>query len=113
LILRPPVPQRRGKGSVYRGGINALFIVTGPEVPQGEVSEALANSANLFITIMELAGLNADDAIPYDVVTDSVSFRNTLLHPSEISNRDWIFVDELFGSFAGIETANYAIRNKR
>jgi arylsulfatase A-like enzyme len=111
--LRAPVPQGRGKGSVYRGGINVPFIVTGPDVAEGGVSEALVNSADLFVTIMELAGLNPDEVIPEDVITDSVSFRNTLSHPSAPSNRDWIFVDEFFGSFAGVETANYAIRNAR
>jgi len=111
--LRPPVPQGRGKGSVYRGGINVPFIVTGPDVPQGSVSEALVNSADLFVTIMELAGLDPEQIVPEEVVTDSVSFRSTLSAPESPSNRDWIFVDEFFGNFAGVETANYAIRNER
>ena len=107
-----PFQAGRAKGAVYQGGVNVPFIVTGPGVQRGAVSEALVNSADLFVTIMEMAGIDPAETIPADVTHDSVSFLATL-SDSTASPRDWVYADEFFGGFAGVETADYAMRDTR
>ena len=107
-----PFQNGRAKGTVYQGGVNVPFIVSGPGVPRGAVSEALVNSTDLFVTIMEMAGIDPAETIPADVTHDSVSFLETLSDPSA-APREWVYVDEFFGGFEGIETADYAMRDKR
>lgn len=107
-----PFQPGRAKGAVYQGGVNVPFIVTGPGVRRGAVSDALVNSTDLFVTIMEMAGIDTAETIPSDVTHDSVSFLATLSDPAA-SPRDWVYADEFFGGFAGVETADYAMRNER
>ena len=107
-----PFETGRAKGSVYQGGVSVPFIVTGPGVQRGAVSDALVNSADLFATIMEMAGIDPARTIPAEVTYDSVSFLETLANPA-VSSREWAYVDEFFGGFAGVETADYAMRNER
>ena len=107
-----PFQNGRAKGTVYQGGVNVPFIVSGPGVPRGAVSEALVNSTDLFVTIMEMAGIDPAETIPADVTHDSVSFLDTLSDPAA-SPRDWVYADEFFGGFEGVETADYAMRDER
>ena len=107
-----PFQPGRAKGAVYQGGVNVPFIVTGPGVQGGAVSDALVNSTDLFVTIMEMAGIDPAEAIPEDVTHDSVSFLATLSDPTA-STREWVYADEFFGGFAGVETADYAMRDER
>ena len=107
-----PFVAGRVKGAVYQGGVNVPFIVTGPGVQRGAVSEALVNSTDLFVTIMELAGIDPAETIPAGVTHDSVSFLETLSDPTA-SPRDWVYADEFFGGFEGVETADYAMRDER
>ena len=86
--------------------------MTGPGVQRGAVSEALVNSTDLFVTIMELAGIDPAETIPAGVTHDSVSFLETLSDPAA-SPRDWVYADEFFGGFEGVETADYAMRDER
>lgn len=107
-----PFQPGRAKGAVYQGGVNVPFIVSGPGVQRGAVSEALVNSTDLFVTIMEMAGIDPAETIPADVTHDSVSFLDTLSDPAA-SPRDWVYADEFFGGFKGVETADYAMRDER
>ena len=107
-----PFRPGRAKGAVYQGGVNVPFIVTGPGVQRGAVSDALVNSTDLFVTIMEMAGIDPSETIPADITHDSVSFLATLSDPTA-STREWVYADEFFGGFAGVETADYAMRDER
>ena len=107
-----PFQAGRAKGAIYQGGVNVPFIVSGPGVQRGAVSEALVNSSDLFVTIMEMAGIDPAETIPEDVTHDSVSFLTTLSDPNA-SSRDWLYADEFFGGFEGVETADYAMRDNR
>ena len=107
-----PFQDGRAKGTVYQGGVNTPFIVAGPGVPRGAVSDALVNSTDLFVTIMEMAGIDPATTIPDSVTHDSVSFLATLSDPAA-SPRDWVFADEFFGGFEGVETSDYAMRDDR
>ncbi|MDZ7684502.1 MAG: sulfatase-like hydrolase/transferase [Gammaproteobacteria bacterium] len=109
-VVSEPFRHGRAKGTVYEGGVNVPLIVTGPGVERGGVSEALVNSTDLFTTIIEMAGIDPDQAIPDEVTHDSVSFLSTLSNPDAPSPREWIYADEFFGGFEGVETADYAMR---
>ena len=112
-VVSPPVRPDRAKGTIYEGGVNVPLIVTGPGVAPGGVSEALVNSTDLFATIMEMGGVDTAKAVPEDVTHDSVSFLAALDNPDTPSVREWIYADEFFGGFGGVETADYAMRNSR
>jgi arylsulfatase A-like enzyme len=108
-----PFPEGQGKGSVYEGGVHVPHIVSGPDVARGGVSESLVNSTDLFSTVMEMAGLDPNDVVPTDVITDSVSYFSTLSNPGESSSREWVYADHFFGTPDGQANADYAIRGDR
>ncbi len=110
--VRAPFQPGRAKGTVYQGGVNVPLIIRGPGIEPGTVTDALVNSSDLFVTIMEMAGIDPEATIPGDVTHDSVSFMSVLSDPYT-TPRDWVYVDEFFGGFAGVETANYAMRDPR
>jgi len=112
-VVSAPFRHGRAKGTVYQGGVNVPLIITGPGIERGSVSETLVNSTDLFATIMEMAGVDPDEAVPDEVTHDSVSFFAALSNPDAPSRRDWIYVDEFFGGFDGVETADYAMRGAR
>jgi len=114
-VISAPFRAGRGKGTIYEGGINVPLIITGPGVHSGGVSEALVNSADLFFTIMEMAGIDPKQTVPSNVITDSVSFLPVLSDPSTPSQREWLYADEFFGGYSGLESPfyDYAIRNQR
>lgn len=109
--VRPPFDPMRAKGTVYQGGVNVPLIVTGPGVAAGGVSDALVNSTDIFSTILEMAGIDAGETVPENVVLDSISFMPYLKEPGAGSMRKWVYADYFEGSFAGIPDANYAMRN--
>ena len=59
-----PFRTGRAKGTIYQGGVNVPFIITGPGVARGAVSDVLVNSTDLFVTIMEMAGIDPAETIP-------------------------------------------------
>ncbi len=108
-----PFRAGRAKGTIFEGGVNVPLIVTGPAVERGGVSEALVNSADLFVTIMEMAGIDPGETVPDEVTHDSVSFLSALSVPDAPSQREWLYADVFDGGFAGVDTADYAMRNAR
>jgi arylsulfatase A len=52
------LPLRAGKGTTYEGGHRVPFIIKGPGVPAGTVSDAFATSMDLLPSIAKLTGLN-------------------------------------------------------
>ena len=112
-MIGAPFRADRAKGTIYEGGINVPLIISGPDVPRGAVSESLVNSTDLFATILDMAGVDPDAAVPDAVITDSISFLPNLEGPQISSQREWIYADYFFGGFSGVENADYAIRNAR
>ncbi len=112
-VVGEPFRRGRAKGTIYEGGVNVPLIVSGPGIERGSRSEALVNSTDLFATILEMAGISPDAVVPERVTTDSLSFIAALADPAEPSAREWLYADEFFGGFAGVEGADYAMRNRR
>jgi arylsulfatase A-like enzyme len=110
--VSPPVVEGRGKGGMYQGGLNVPLFVTGPGVATGE-SDALVNASDMFLTILDLAGIDASETVPENAVLDSISFAPYLADPSLDSKRQFAYADAFFNNFAGIPDANYAVRNER
>lgn len=105
-------PYRRGaaKGTVYQGGVNVPLIVAGPGVRQG-VSSALVNSTDIFSTVLDMAGIDISASIPEKLSIDSTSILPYLRDPDAKSIREYVYVDNFAGNFAGVEQGNYAMRN--
>ena len=59
--LQPPYPNRRGKDTLYQGGIHVPLIISGPAVANpGRTSDWLAHVVDLYATILDLAGLEPE-----------------------------------------------------
>lgn len=59
-------PLRAGKSSVYEGGIRVPFIIRGPGIEPGGVSETPINLIDLFPTFMDMAGAKPSCALDID-----------------------------------------------
>jgi arylsulfatase B len=61
-----------GKGSVYERGINVPLIIAGAGVEgEGRVSEALVNTTDLFMTVLDLAGVDSSVLPPTPAEKDA------------------------------------------
>ncbi|MEL7536559.1 MAG: sulfatase-like hydrolase/transferase [Pseudomonadota bacterium] len=108
-VASAPYSKQKVKGTVYQGGIDMPFIVVGPGIEPGRYPH-LANSTDIFASVLELAGVDTDTSDFSDVGDDSVSFAPGLLKKSDQSPRDWIYAD---GSLMESVPIDRAIRNTR
>ncbi|MDE0371864.1 MAG: sulfatase-like hydrolase/transferase, partial [Rhodospirillales bacterium] len=110
--VREPFRPGYAKGTLYNGGIHVPFIIAGPGVASGAASDALVNSADLFATLLELAGIDSAEAVPEGTTVDSVSLVPYLSNPGRESIRQWVYADS-FTTDAGLESGAYTMRNQR
>ena len=73
----------RGKGSVYESGARVPLAIRGPGIAAGVRSDALVHAADLFPTVLEVAGLMAPREVPTSdgngsVPVDAVSLKPIL-----------------------------------
>ena len=111
--VRAPFREGRAKSTIYEGGVNTPLIITGPGIEPGTVPDALVNASDLFVTIMEMAGIDVQATVPEEVIHYSVSFMPEVADSENPSPRDWLYADMFLGGFAGVESADYAMRNER
>lgn len=71
--IRAPNDAAKGKQTLYEGGIKVPLIVSGPDVPAGVRSPALAHTTDLFSTIFQLAGASPDAVAEVSASVDSKS----------------------------------------
>ena len=57
------LPLAHGKGSLWEGGMRVPFIVRGPGIEPGTISETRVVSLDLFPTYAEIAGTTAPDTV--------------------------------------------------
>ncbi|MEM9920949.1 MAG: sulfatase-like hydrolase/transferase [Bacteroidota bacterium] len=96
-------PTGHGKGSLYQGGIRVPMIVSGAGIErQGEREEALVHVADIYATILELAGAELPGGIH-----NSLSFEH-LLKNEPGASRDYNYSEHTNN---GENT--FAIRNTR
>lgn len=84
-VSQAPYSTNQVKGSLYQGGINIPFMISGPGVSRiGERESGLINTIDLFSTIASLTGVNVDE------VNDSISMEY-LLSESQPTKRLYQF----------------------
>lgn len=110
VLATEPFENGRAKGTVYQGGVNVPLIVTGPGIPVGSSTDALANSVDLFATVLDFAGTAPDPKLEA-VTLDAVSLRPVLDDPTA-NVRSFAFAD-VRGRAAGGARNERAIRNAR
>ena len=95
----PPSPRDRNKvkGTPYEGGVNVPLIVTGPGIRAGQEKRVLGHAVDLFATIIELAGGDAEELAPAETRLDSVSLKNVLLEADAAGPRSWAFAEQALG----------------
>lgn len=108
--VTPPLDPQKAKGTLYQGGINVPFFVTGPEVDGASVTKALANSVDLFDTILELAGTGKNQKLE-SVIRDSVSLVPVIKNKN-MDVREFVYADQ-FGLFRNANNSYRTIRNDR
>ena len=86
------------------------FVVAGPGLDGGTVSKSLANSVDLYATILDLAG-TAHDSNLDDVVLDAVSLAPVLADPAT-QVRSFAYADVFGATRAGVANER-AIRDER
>lgn len=94
---------RRNKGSIYQGGTNVPFVVSGPGVKQGR-TDALMNTSDLFSTINSLAGVST-------TATDSVNFSSVLA--GEPGERTFAYAEHFGSNKKKPDVFGWAVRNER
>ena len=62
---------------------------------------------------MEMAGIDPAESVPDEVTHDSVSFFHALSNPDAPSRRDWLYADRFNGGLPGVESGDYAMRDRR
>lgn len=82
-----PYARRKAKGSLYQGGVNVPFFVSGAGVVRsGGRETALVNTTDLFASLAAVTGVNVE------AVNDSVSFAGLMESPGP-SRRDYLYTE--------------------
>ena len=108
-VVQPPFDPNQAKGTLYEGGVNVPFIISGASVanPNRE-SEALVSAVDLFATGLELMGVDASGTVPDGTTIDAQSLVPIIQNQAS-DVREWVFT-ELFGLNA--DSDGKAIRNE-
>lgn len=96
--VRVPTLPPQAKGTLYEGGVAVPLIASGYRVSHGE-SRALVNTADVFATVAELAGVDLRATFP-DLEVDSVSFAPSLLDPA-LGQREWLYAESFSSNGPG------------
>lgn len=101
-------PKRRGKNTLYQGGIHVPLIVSGKGVSRiNETEDAMVNVSDFYATIAQIA---QPDALPNNHINDSYSF-NHLLSATSGSRRKYNYME--LGSTRNSRTESYTVRNQQ
>jgi arylsulfatase B len=109
-VISPPFVNGKAKATVYQGGVSVPFIITGPGLEAGSSNNELANSVDVFATVLELAGSDAATTKPEGVFLDTVSMVPILSGGRSL--RDFNYADH-FGATRTGASDERAIRNAR
>jgi len=106
-VAKEPFGSDHSKGTLYQGGINVPFIISGPNIDAGANNPALTNSVDIFATVMELAGIDIETVKPTDKEFDSISMVSALHDNALNTGRNFTYAD-----VARIGPVRQAIRNQ-
>jgi len=83
-------PLRSGKGSLYEGGVRVPLIIHWPDgTHAGTQSNQLVQTADLYPTILEIAGLQGD--LNHNETVDGISLKPLLKYPDSTLKRDTLY----------------------
>jgi arylsulfatase A-like enzyme len=107
----------RGKGSVYESGARVAMAVTGPGVAAGSQNDEFVHAADLFATVLDLAGLPVPttnyNLSGVEVASDSTSLAPILLGSASTvrdPNEGYILTETSFsGSKSGARNGTYKV----
>jgi arylsulfatase A-like enzyme len=111
-VVASPYPASKSKSTVYQGGVRVPLLVAGAGVASpGRVVPALANTVDLYPTILELAGIDPAAVVPAGTRLDGVSLLPYLCNVAHPSPRAWAYAER----FRPVYNQGYqrAIRNGR
>lgn len=117
-IIVPPYDLKKGKGTLYQGGINVPLIVAGAGVEHpGRAVSGLVSLTDLYATIGELAGVDVEEfAVNSALLLDSVSAAPYFVAPAKDSLRDLLYAERFlnngFGPFYQYRQAARDMRYK-
>lgn len=107
----PPVLATRAKDTLYEGGIHVPLVIAGPEVAaHGRTNDTVVNAADLFATILALAGVDAASVVPTNVPLDSRSLLPVLLSTNNATLPRYGYSD-VFGAGVAASEGGQALRN--
>ena len=106
-VIQPPYDiAGRAKGSLYEGGTHVPFIIAGPDVVNGgRTNASVVHCADLFATILELAG----GTVPYNAGHDSRSLVPIIEDGTFLPAQDCILMES--DALVGGSPNGSAIRN--
>lgn len=106
-----PANSKRVKGTLYQGGVWVPWIVSGPSVTGlNRTSSSLINTADIFATVIEMAGGVVDDLVPAMVSHDSVSILPLLDDPGLNAVRNYVVAERF--RFPTADSDGKTIRNE-
>ncbi len=92
-IIQPPYTVNHGKATLYEGGTKVPLIIAGKGVTlPGRRSEVLVHEVDLFLTILELAEIDTEEALE-GVELDSVSLMPVLSDPTKRVHRPLVYTE--------------------
>ena len=86
--------ERGSKATIYQGGVHVPCIVAGAAVTGGgRTHDGLIHSSDFFETIIELAGIDPNEAVPADIRVDSRSFLAYLEDPAQANFHEYALAE--------------------
>ena len=101
----------RVKATLYEGGVNVPLMIAGPDIPEGAVSRSLANSVDLFATLLDISEIDLPENAPADAAIHSVSLAPILFGDADTAVRDYAYAD-MFGRLRGSPVNFRTLRNQ-
>ena len=96
-VTVPPFIPGHGKSTLYEGGINVPLIVSGPSVVEpGREVRAVANTVDLFATVLQLAGVDLEASLPPELPIDSISLVPYLLDSYQPPQRQFVLAENFY-----------------
>lgn len=105
-----PYGPTKSKGTLYQGGVNVPFFIAGPGIAPGNTTPSLANSVDIYKTVLDLADVNDPKADAEAI--HSVSLKPVMLQDINARVRDFAFADQFGVAGRNLRNAR-TIRNER
>ncbi|MEM7383356.1 MAG: YHYH protein [Verrucomicrobiota bacterium] len=93
-VFQSPFRAGRVKGSLYEGGLRVPLVAVGPDITTRGTNDSPVHVADLYATILTLAGIDPEDVIPEGTMLDSRD-----LYPAFVGGQvNGCVVSEAFGN---------------